>query len=136
MTIPLQDVHPIQLHAVVDEINDIIDVRHGDDLFSKYGNKLFDELRRHEQAQVEFHDQAGHEVHVWEKVDADLCKWDRDSSVSPARSVSGWRSKMESELTIVTVAPGTSVPQQGPPPPGTTKKTIVVKIRKQGGLPI
>jgi hypothetical protein len=136
MTISLLDAHPIELHAIVDAANDISDVRHGRQLFSQCGDKLFDELRSYSQTQVEFHDQAGHEVHVWEELSLGPSKWARDSSISPTRSVSGPRSDMDAELTVITVAPGTSVPQEGPPPPGTTQKKIVVKIRKQGGLPL
>jgi hypothetical protein len=136
MTISLLDAHPIQLHAVVDAANAITDVRHGSQLFSLSGDKLFDELRTVPQAQVEFHDQAGHEVHVWETLAAGPTKWARDSSTSPARSVSGFRNQMDAELMVISVAPGTSVPQEGPPAPGTTQKKVVVKIRKQSGLPI
>lgn len=135
MTISLFDAHPIQLHALVDAANGITDVRHGSHLFSESGDKLFDELRCHAQAQVEFHDQAGHEVHVWEDLSTGPTKWTRDCSTVPARSISGFRSSMDAVLTVVTVAPGTSVPQEGPPPPGTSHKKIMVKIRKQGGLP-
>ena len=136
MIISLFDVHPIQLHPTFDASEALADIRHSQTLFSANRDKLLDELREQGAAEVELHDDAAHELHVWEKLESGYLKWSRDSSSAPARSLSGLRSEMEAELTIVAFAPGTTVPQEGPPPPGTSNKKIVVKIRKQGGLPL
>lgn len=137
MTISIFDIHPIILHPVLDNSGSIADVHHNDDLFSANRDNLFNELASHAATQVELLDGPTYETHVWETLpDGTLSKLARDTNSTPARSISGLRDKMDAELTVLVVAPGTSVPQAGPPPPGTTTKKITVKVRKQGSLPV
>ena len=117
-----------------------LDVHHGANALSSYGDSLFNELDSEDDTEFSVPDfdvgSDTHEAHVWEEPSAgNFTKWSRDTD----KSVSGSRSAMDIDVWVVAVAPGYSAPSapttSGPPPAGTTQKKIRVKVEKQGELP-
>jgi hypothetical protein len=145
MTIPIFNVHPILLDAVLDASAALTDIQHQRTSIPE-NEELFDELYDKPGAEVVVPDlqraDGTYELHVWE-IDSptSLTKWERQADAAGLmRSVSGTHTKWGAAVIIVVVPPRVSVPsqppQEGPPAPGTTQKKINVKIRKQGDLPL
>lgn len=140
MTIEINDISPVNLNGALIS-GPALDVLHGTQSVDANGNDLYNELFDLEDAEVIIADfdvsGTTHQVHAWEILpNRSLSKWSRNS----ASSASGPREGMDSDVIVVAVPPGVSVPEQpaaeGPPAPGTTQKKIRIKIEKQGGVPL
>ncbi|MBK8230630.1 MAG: hypothetical protein IPK72_08625 [Candidatus Eisenbacteria bacterium] len=145
MTLYRYNIHPVELTADLDGLGGLA-LAHNDDLLSDHGDYLFDELPEdgegpHNAAEIVIPDFAAndttHQIYVWEELPTGgLQQWTRRNGAAH----SGARGDLpETELLVVAVPPGVSVPSPtstgGPPAPGTTQSTVKVKITKQGGLP-
>lgn len=143
MTLPLYNIHPVQLTCSIDSSSNL-QLQHGTVALSDHRNSIFNELPetgQYAQAEVTIgdftHNGQTYEVHVWQPdSSAGVLKWTRtaSSSCSGAHHHYG-----ETEVLVVAVPPDVSVPEptstDGPPAPGTTQTTVKVKIRRQGSMP-
>ena len=140
MTLQIFDIATINLDCSLS--GSTLDLLHDSNSLTSNGDSLFDELAENGNDDADIvvsdFDVSGstHQAHTWEVLaDGSLSKWSRGS----ANSYSGRRSAMDTDIYVVAVPPGVTVPAgpstEGPPPPGTTQKKIRVKVEKQGGLP-
>jgi hypothetical protein len=140
MTLEIFDIHPVNLDGTITTSGDL-DLLHGRASITAHYDKLLnrlDALNVADVVVVDFvHDDDTHEAHVW---DLDECgalaaKWGRDSNGSSRRF-----DEEASDVLVVAVPPGVSVPQQpapsGPPAPGTVQKKVRVGVGKRVLLPL
>ena len=140
MTISISDIATISLTGTI-PTGSTLDIFHGTASFSGNGNNLYNELISLTESEVNISDFVlggdTHQVYAWQVLsDGSLTQWSRGSGMS----YSGRHRALETDVLIIAVPPGVSVPSpssaDGPPAPGTSQRVVRIKIHKQGDMPL
>lgn len=139
MTLSLFNVNPLALFGGL--VSSDLELYYGSMTLTSHDNSIFVEYPTSSTgADVHLQDfvigETKHELHAWQVMsESSISKWNRSSE----RSSSGLRAAMDHDVIIVAVPVGVEIPTvpptSGPPAPGTTQKTVKIKIAQQGSLP-
>ncbi|MGB1015456.1 MAG: hypothetical protein ACPG4T_15070 [Nannocystaceae bacterium] len=144
MTLTVSNATPVNLTGTIS--SSTLGLHHGVHALVDHDNSLFAELPETgpiDETEIVVTDFTvngnTHKVYAWEaNATGGVVQWTR---VASGGSSSGLRSDMpETDVLVVAVPPGVSVPDpgstSGPPAPGTSQTVVKVKVRKQGSMPI